>query len=423
MGRVLYSQSYTPLIREPSSAQYEKWSISNPFDPDSEEFFEGAQYEAFLPTPASSSTSSDNSNTPSRVPISATRSTMSRDVDQPPRTSRVRISSESPTVASGSNPMIFDSVPRDLPDMDAPTLPTSPPPVTISDYMDADVDSARPTPSPMAADSDPEDPIRILARFANDYRISRSRGETGSNISVYEILRQLDERWRREGEDPQISSQDDNGSRPQRYLPPLSYPSSNTSSSSSRADSPSSPIFFPSPPSEPLPTPSPMTRELAAFHSSEPSGNFAFDEDLEQVEREFLDFESQSLLDATDPLPVPLSESYSVPETAVASIPISQSQTPPRPVRIHHRAPSTFGNEVGLDMSPPPSVSPRLYNWARTRPASHSRYDSISSSPVDLGRRDELHTMRSIAISEANQQAPKILTVYCSRPKRPEGLV
>ncbi|KAJ3994244.1 hypothetical protein F5050DRAFT_552336 [Lentinula boryana] len=359
MGRALYSQSYAPVIREPSPSQYEKWSISNAFDPDSEEFFAGAQYEAFLPIPTDSRTSDDGPAASYRLSISATRSTMTRNIDQAPRTSRVRISSAYPSVSS-SNSVIFDSVPRDLPDMDAPTFPTLPPPVTISDFLDADMETTRPTPSPMAADSDPEDPIRILAGFMNEYRASQSQGDTGTNMDASEILRRMDERWRRE-----------------RYLPPLSYPSSNASSSS-RADSPSSPIFFPSPPSERLPTPPSMSRGEAFVSDSEPYNNPAFhlDEDLEQVERDLLNLESQSLLDTTP------SESSTMPVTNGVSIPISQSQTPPRAVRIHHRTPSSIGNEIGLDMSPPPSISPRLYNWPRTR-------------------RDDLYTVRNIAISEA----------------------
>ncbi|KAJ3906199.1 hypothetical protein F5879DRAFT_672207 [Lentinula edodes] len=394
MGRALYSQSYAPAIREPSSSQYEKWSISNPFDPDSEEFFEGAQYEAFLPTPTNSSTNNGESAIPTRVPISATRATMTRDVSQPLRTSRVRISSEDPSVTSASNSLIFDSVPRDFPDMDAPTLPISPPPVTISDFIDADMETTRPTPSPMAADSDSEDPIRILAGFIN---ASRSQGETEANINVSEILRQLDERWRREVREAQNLLRDDNGSRPQRYLPPLSYPSSNASSSYSRADSPSSPIFFPSPPSETLPTPPTMSRELAVFPDSESSRHLTFhlDEDLEQVERELLDFESQSVLDATESLPAPFSESSSAPV-----VPASQSQTPPRPVRIRHHPSSSIGNEVGLDMSPPPSVSPRLYNWSRTGSESRPRYNSLTTSSVNFGRHEGLRSVRGVTISE-----------------------
>ncbi|KAJ3735023.1 hypothetical protein DFJ43DRAFT_66611 [Lentinula guzmanii] len=395
MGRALYSQSYAPVIREPTPSQYEKWSINNAFDPDSEEFFAGAQYEAFLPIPTDSRTGDDGPTASYRLSINATRTTMTRNNDRPPRPPRVRISRANP---SSSNPMIFDSVPRDLPDMDAPTFTTLPPPVTISDFLDADVETTRPTPSPMAADSDPEDPIRILAGFMNEYRASQSQGDTGTNMDVSEILRRMDERWRREVREAQNLLRNENANRPQRYLPPLSYPSSNASSSS-RADSPSSPMFFPSPPSERLPTPPSMSRGEAFVPDSEPYNNPAFhlDEDLEQVERDLLNLESHSLLNTTP------SESSTMPVTTAVSIPISQSQTPPRAVRIHHRTPSTTGNEIGLDMSPPPSISPRLYNWSRTRSESqsHSRYDSLSSSPVDFGRRDDLYTVRSIAISEA----------------------
>ncbi|KAK7060946.1 hypothetical protein VNI00_000680 [Paramarasmius palmivorus] len=64
MGRALFSQSYTqPAIASPNACHaplnpsqpkpecpYERWSISNPFDPDSEEFFEDAQVERFIDT-------------------------------------------------------------------------------------------------------------------------------------------------------------------------------------------------------------------------------------------------------------------------------------------------------------------------------------------------------------------------------------
>ncbi|KZT69344.1 hypothetical protein DAEQUDRAFT_726931 [Daedalea quercina L-15889] len=55
MGRPLFSQYHqTPAVRvEPEQPQqaYEKWTISNAFDPDSDEFFErsDAVYEAFVP--------------------------------------------------------------------------------------------------------------------------------------------------------------------------------------------------------------------------------------------------------------------------------------------------------------------------------------------------------------------------------------
>ncbi|KAF9266991.1 hypothetical protein L218DRAFT_996515 [Marasmius fiardii PR-910] len=58
MGRALFSQSYaTPAIHEDNAyaaenpldkAGYGRWSITNPFDPDSDEFFSNAQTERFL---------------------------------------------------------------------------------------------------------------------------------------------------------------------------------------------------------------------------------------------------------------------------------------------------------------------------------------------------------------------------------------
>ncbi|EIW79435.1 hypothetical protein CONPUDRAFT_145458 [Coniophora puteana RWD-64-598 SS2] len=51
MGRPLFSKSLqtAPAVREPESpCPYEKWSHINPFDPDSDEFNEHAEYEAFI---------------------------------------------------------------------------------------------------------------------------------------------------------------------------------------------------------------------------------------------------------------------------------------------------------------------------------------------------------------------------------------
>ncbi|KAJ6581648.1 hypothetical protein B0H19DRAFT_1116116 [Mycena capillaripes] len=54
MGRALFSETYgvkAPAIRvaqEPICPDYRKWSLSNPFDPDSDEFFQGAEFEAFM---------------------------------------------------------------------------------------------------------------------------------------------------------------------------------------------------------------------------------------------------------------------------------------------------------------------------------------------------------------------------------------
>lgn len=52
MGRPLFSQAYTaPAVRlEPEQPQpFERWSIWNPFDPDSEEFFADAEVERICP--------------------------------------------------------------------------------------------------------------------------------------------------------------------------------------------------------------------------------------------------------------------------------------------------------------------------------------------------------------------------------------
>lgn len=58
MGRALFSQSYSspppivhkePETQPPAPYTYEKWSSWNSFDPDADEFFEDAVYEAFVP--------------------------------------------------------------------------------------------------------------------------------------------------------------------------------------------------------------------------------------------------------------------------------------------------------------------------------------------------------------------------------------
>lgn len=52
MGRALYSQKYAPAVQaEPQVANYNTWSRWNNFDPDSNEFFIGAQQEVFTDTP------------------------------------------------------------------------------------------------------------------------------------------------------------------------------------------------------------------------------------------------------------------------------------------------------------------------------------------------------------------------------------
>ncbi|KAK0467018.1 uncharacterized protein EV420DRAFT_1506732, partial [Desarmillaria tabescens] len=57
MGRALFSSAYnsapavatpTPFADTPYEKIYEKWSMFNQFDPDSDDFFEDAQYEAFI---------------------------------------------------------------------------------------------------------------------------------------------------------------------------------------------------------------------------------------------------------------------------------------------------------------------------------------------------------------------------------------
>ena len=59
MGRPLYSQSFAPIapvVRTdpPPPAPYEKWTYWNPFDPDSDEFFDNDPvYEAFIDLPSS----------------------------------------------------------------------------------------------------------------------------------------------------------------------------------------------------------------------------------------------------------------------------------------------------------------------------------------------------------------------------------
>jgi len=53
MGRALFSEMYnsSPAVRsepEIAIAPYDKWSVWNRFDPDSDEFFSNAEYEAFV---------------------------------------------------------------------------------------------------------------------------------------------------------------------------------------------------------------------------------------------------------------------------------------------------------------------------------------------------------------------------------------
>ncbi|KAG5654185.1 hypothetical protein H0H81_006567 [Sphagnurus paluster] len=54
MGRALFSTKYAPAVavQEPEPVTYEKWSIWNPFDPESEEFNRNAQREVFIDTEA-----------------------------------------------------------------------------------------------------------------------------------------------------------------------------------------------------------------------------------------------------------------------------------------------------------------------------------------------------------------------------------
>ncbi|KAG6807877.1 hypothetical protein H0H93_000887, partial [Arthromyces matolae] len=58
MGRPLFSTLYAPLVVTPKHSDLpdlprcEKWSMSNPFDPDSDEFYDGATREAFTDTEA-----------------------------------------------------------------------------------------------------------------------------------------------------------------------------------------------------------------------------------------------------------------------------------------------------------------------------------------------------------------------------------
>lgn len=359
MGRALYSTVYAPVIREPSPSQYEKWSINKPFDPDSEEFFEGAQYEAFLPEP---------------VPTSNTRNdrrrTGPRYFGHYPRRQQTGVVRA--TVSSDSNPMVLDSVPHDIPDQEPPFVPLSSSPRSLRDSNE-DLEQSRPALSPMAGESDAEDPLRILASFMTTMR---ANGDHRSTLELTEILRQVDEEYQRQRD------------RPQRYLPPLDDSSSNSDSVSSGSGSPSSPIFFPSPPrSEALPSPPPMSREVNT------DLHFPFDEDLERMERDLRDSNDVSSLAADELLPTPVAVSVSVSEVSdsgMTSIPIpSVPQTPPRTIYIHQSSP---GRDVGLDMSPPPSVSPRLYNWARTGSESRPRFSSSSFTrrasyiPITEGR-------------------------------------
>ncbi|KIK56324.1 hypothetical protein GYMLUDRAFT_816507 [Collybiopsis luxurians FD-317 M1] len=359
MGRALYSMTYAPVIREPSPSPYEKWSISNPFDPDSEEFFEGAQYEAFLPDPIPPTDSAQNDELP-RMVISTTRITTTRDAD-------------SPTVPPAHpNPMILDSVPHDSPEADSPSSPPR--------SLNEDTEPSRPTLSPMAGDSDAEDPIRILADFVSEYRNMRRNGGPRPNLLLSEILRQVDGELRRE-------QRQQTTERPQRYLPPLDY-SSDSASLSSRSESPTSPIFFPAPPSPP-----PMSREANAISlitDSLPEPQFPLDEDLERIEQDLRVLDEP---EEDESLSAPSEVTESAPTSTINPIPISIPRTSARaPLYVHRGTPGSFGYDIGLDMSPPPSVSPRLYNWSRAGSESHPRFSSGSFTrrsyiPVTEGRR------------------------------------
>ncbi|KAF5379296.1 hypothetical protein D9757_007641 [Collybiopsis confluens] len=332
MGRALYSTTYTPVIREPSPSPYEKWSISNPFDPDSEAFFESAQYEAFLPTPLPTT----RSNEPPRIDTTGVTTTRSGDV-----LPRFQI----------SNPMILDSVPHDLPEVESP--------VSASRSLGEDTEQSNSALSAMADGSDTDDPIRMLSELVTEYRRMRRENSAHPRLSLTEILRQMDEELN-QGDRRQ----------PQRYLPPLDYSSSSSGTPSPIADSPDSPIFFPSPPSPP-----PMSRQTNSLTTvsetvSGPHSSVA--ESSEQLEDDSLDMVDSSHREVEI-------EEEAAPASSVPSIPISVPRSHLRnSIHIHRGNPGSFGFDVGLDMSPPPSVSPRLYNWSRTRPESNAHYSPSS---------------------------------------------
>lgn len=83
MGRPLFSASYsTPAVRTepekaPPSIHFEKWTHWNSFDPDSDEFFERAVYEAFLDPaddpPSTEDRSEGGAEAPERLDVIITR--------------------------------------------------------------------------------------------------------------------------------------------------------------------------------------------------------------------------------------------------------------------------------------------------------------------------------------------------------------
>jgi hypothetical protein len=131
MGRPIYSLSFAPtapVVRDDSppptfNPVYEKWTYWNPFDPDSDEFFENdAVYEAFIDLPAPS-------DRPSVVPI----------ISPSPTSSEGTLTESGSPVSAGA-----DDPTRSLPEIyrdfwalqpqQQPTTP-SPPDVPASDAL------------------------------------------------------------------------------------------------------------------------------------------------------------------------------------------------------------------------------------------------------------------------------------------------
>ncbi|KAF8635050.1 hypothetical protein AX15_000586 [Amanita polypyramis BW_CC] len=94
MGRALFSQNYpTPQADEHS---YETWSKSNPFDPDADDFFIDAVYEAFLDSPEYQRQREERLRDDEEIRTSSVQI----DAD-----SGVSLSSDSPLLSSRGSPM------------------------------------------------------------------------------------------------------------------------------------------------------------------------------------------------------------------------------------------------------------------------------------------------------------------------------
>jgi len=107
MGRPLYSASYsTPAVRTepeiaPPTASFEKWTYWNPFDPDSDEFFERADavYEAFIdPADVPPATAERETDEPERL-----AAIIARELEEDSTSSEGTISGRGSPMADGSD--------------------------------------------------------------------------------------------------------------------------------------------------------------------------------------------------------------------------------------------------------------------------------------------------------------------------------